>query len=104
MGDTTKIVVLDGYTINPGDNPWTPVEELGDCTIYDRTPPELKLERAIDADVILLSKVKLDAAALQALPKFKYISTTEIFLDKIDRCLCQAREDGGDTIRGMQIG
>ena len=33
------IVILDGYTINPGDNPWTPVEALGNCTIYDRTPP-----------------------------------------------------------------
>ncbi len=84
MGDTTKIVVLDGYTINPGDNPWNQLEELGDCTVYDRTPPELKLERAIDADVILLSKVKLDAAALQSLPKLKYISMLATGYNNVD--------------------
>lgn len=84
MGETTKIVVLDGYTINPGDNPWSPLEELGDCSIYDRTPPELKLERAIDADVILLSKVKLDAAALQSLPKLKYISMLATGYNNVD--------------------
>ena len=84
MSDTTKIVILDGYTINPGDNPWTPLEELGDCTIYDRTPPELKLERAGDADVILVSKVKLDEAALEALPKLKYISMLATGYNNVD--------------------
>lgn len=84
MSDTTKIVILDGYTINPGDNPWTPLEELGNCTIYDRTPPELKLERAGDADVILVSKVKLDQAALEALPKLKYISMLATGYNNVD--------------------
>ena len=41
MTDTAKIVVFDGYTINPGDNPWSKLEALGDCTIYDRTPSEV---------------------------------------------------------------
>lgn len=84
MADTTKIVILDGYTINPGDNPWNPLQALGDCTIYDRTPPELKLERAAEADVILLSKVKLDQAALQALPKLKYISMLATGYNNVD--------------------
>ncbi|MBC7963523.1 MAG: D-2-hydroxyacid dehydrogenase [Steroidobacteraceae bacterium] len=84
MSDTTKIVILDGYTINPGDNPWNPLQELGKCTIYDRTPPELKLERARDADVLLISKVKLDAAALQALPKLKYISMLATGYNNVD--------------------
>ena len=40
-----NIVILDGYTINPGDNPWSPVEAQGECTVYDRTPVDLVLER-----------------------------------------------------------
>ncbi len=84
MAGTNKIVVLDGYTINPGDNPWSSLEALGNCTIYDRTPPELKLERAADAEIILLSKVKLDAAALKALPKLRYISMLATGYNNVD--------------------
>jgi glycerate dehydrogenase len=84
MANSNKIVVLDGYTINPGDNPWNRLEELGDCTIYDRTPPELKLERAAEADIVLVSKVKLDAAALHALPKLKYISMLATGYNNVD--------------------
>ena len=46
-----KIVILDGYTLNPGDLSWKELEELGDCQIYDRTPPALVVQRAIDADI-----------------------------------------------------
>ncbi|HJV66778.1 MAG TPA: D-2-hydroxyacid dehydrogenase [Geomonas sp.] len=84
MSKSSKIVILDGYTINPGDNPWTPLESLGDCTIYDRTPAELKLERARDAEILLLSKVKLDAAALKALPNLKYISMLATGYNNVD--------------------
>lgn len=84
MNSTPKIVILDGYTINPGDNPWSPVEALGDCVIYDRTPPELKLERARDADIILISKCKLDATLLESLPKLKYISMLATGYNNVD--------------------
>lgn len=84
MNNTSKIVILDGYTINPGDNPWSPLEALGDCTIYDRTPPALKLDRARDAEIILLSKVKLDADSLRALPKLKYISLLATGYNNVD--------------------
>ena len=84
MNDTTKIVVLDGYTINPGDNPWDPLLALGDCTIHDRTSPDQKLERAADADVILVSKVKLDQDTLRALPKLKYISMLATGYNNVD--------------------
>jgi glycerate dehydrogenase len=79
-----NIVILDGYTINPGDNPWDSLEALGNCTIYDRTPAELKLERAIDAEIILLSKVKLDEAAMDALPKLKFISMLATGYNNVD--------------------
>lgn len=84
MSDTTSIVILDGYTINPGDNPWNAVEALGNCTIHDRTPPELKVERAKDADIILTSKCKLDAATIEALPKLKYISLLATGYNNVD--------------------
>ncbi len=79
-----KIVILDGYTINPGDNPWTPVEALGECTIYDRTPPELVVERAKDAEVILTSKVKLTGAVLEQLPRLRYISLLATGYNNVD--------------------
>jgi len=83
MSDT-NIVILDGYTINPGDNPWTAVEALGNCVIYDRTSPELKVERARDADIILTSKCKLDADVLEALPRLKYISMLATGYNNVD--------------------
>ena len=84
MTEKTNIVILDGYTINPGDNPWDSLEALGNCTIYDRTPNDIKLERARDAEIILLSKVKLDEAALEALPKLKYISMLATGYNNVD--------------------
>jgi len=79
-----KIVILDGYTINPGDNPWTPVAAQGECTIYDRTPPELVLERAREADIILTSKVKLTAGILAQLPQLRYISLLATGYNNVD--------------------
>lgn len=84
MSTTNTIVILDGYTINPGDNPWDRVTTLGACTIHDRTPSELKIERARDADIILTSKVKLDAATLEALPRLRYISLLATGYNNVD--------------------
>jgi len=84
MSTSPVIVILDGYTINPGDNPWSPVEALGTCVIHDRTPPEAKLERARDAEIILTSKCKLDAATLEALPRLKYISMLATGYNNVD--------------------
>jgi glycerate dehydrogenase len=84
MNTPPTIVILDGYTINPGDNAWSQVEALGNCVIYDRTPPELKLERASDADIILTSKCKLDQSILENLPKLKYISMLATGYNNVD--------------------
>ena len=51
-----KIVVLDGYTLNPGDNPWDPLAALGDLTVYDRTNPEDVLERSRGAEILITNK------------------------------------------------
>ena len=47
-GKMPKIVVLDGHTLNPGDLDWSPLRELGDCVLYDRTPPEEVVPRAAE--------------------------------------------------------
>jgi glycerate dehydrogenase len=65
------IVVLDGYTLNPGDNPWSPLEALGKLTVYDRSPDELVVERARDADIVLTNKTPLGRATLERLPSLR---------------------------------
>lgn len=69
-----RIVVLDGYTLNPGDNPWDEVARLGDLTVYERTPAEHIVLRARDTDVILTNKTPLTAATLAQLPALRFIS------------------------------
>ncbi|MHB1356102.1 MAG: D-2-hydroxyacid dehydrogenase [Anaerolineae bacterium] len=69
-----KIVVLDGYTLNPGDLTWDGLRALGECTIYDRTPIAETVARAKDADIILLNKSPLTAAIIEQLPKLRLVS------------------------------
>ncbi len=68
-----KIVVLDGYPLNPGDLDWSPLKMLGQCAIYPRTPPEQIVERAQNADIILTNKAPLSAETISQLPQLKYI-------------------------------
>ncbi|GFO53643.1 hydroxypyruvate reductase [Geomonas sp. Red276] len=68
-----KLVVLDGFTLNPGDNPWDPVAAHGEITVHDRTPDDLILERCFGADIVLTNKTRMNAATIAALPKLKLI-------------------------------
>jgi glycerate dehydrogenase len=68
-----KIVVLDGYTLNPGDLSWAGLRTLGDVIIYDRTPIDNILERALDADILLTNKTPLPGDIINNLPALKYI-------------------------------
>ena len=68
-----KLVVLDGYTLNPGDNPWDEVAAFGELTVYDRTPPELIIERCQGARIVLTNKTPLRQEALSGLPELKLI-------------------------------
>ena len=79
-----KIVVLDGYTLNPGDNPWTPVEELGELTVYDRSTREEALERAQGAAVVLTNKTPITRDMIRELPELKYIGVLATGYDVID--------------------
>jgi len=68
-----KIVVLDGYTLNPGDLSWRGLEELGTLQVYDRTEASLILERAQGAELALTNKTPLTAETLKQLKSLRYI-------------------------------
>ena len=79
-----KIVVLDAYAGNPGDLSWDEVRKLGDCDIYDRTAPELVIDRARDAEAVLTNKVPLHRKEIEALPKLKYIGVMATGFNVVD--------------------
>lgn len=69
-----KIVVLDGHTLNPGDNPWILLEELGELNVYDRSTPSEVRKRVADADIILTNKTPLTRDIIQDASHLKFIS------------------------------
>lgn len=79
-----KIVELDGYAANPGDLSWDGLKELGDFVLYDRTNSEDVVERAKDADAILINKIKITDEILAQLPKLKYIGELATGYNNID--------------------
>lgn len=79
-----KIVELDGYAANPGDISWDGLKELGGLTIYPRTAPEEVVERAKEADAILINKVNITEAVLEQLPKLKYIGVLATGYNVVD--------------------
>lgn len=79
-----KIVVLDGYTENPGDLSWEWLKKYGEVEIYDRTPEEVVYERSKDAEVIITNKVPFNRERVERLPKLKYIGITAAGYNIID--------------------
>ena len=68
-----NIVVLDGYTLNPGDLSWAELEALGPCVVYDRTPPDKIIERAAGSEIVLINKTVLTRQVIEQLPRLRYI-------------------------------
>jgi glycerate dehydrogenase len=68
-----QIVVLDGYTLNPGDQDWSGLDSLGELVVYDRTAESQIIERAANAEIVLTNKTPLSAEMLHQLPKLRYI-------------------------------
>ncbi len=68
-----KIVVLDGYTLNPGDLNWNGFEALGDITVYDRTEPGEIISRIGDAEAVIVNKCPITEETMKACPKMRYI-------------------------------
>ena len=79
-----KIVILDGYSANPGDLSWQPLEQIGELTVYDRTKPEDTIERAKDAEIILTNKVLIKRPEIEQLPKLKYIGVLATGYNVVD--------------------
>lgn len=79
-----KIVILDGYTANPGDLSWKPLEEIGEVVIYDRTPPSETVSRAADAEVIVTNKVIISKEVMQQLPKLRYVGVAATGYNVVD--------------------
>lgn len=79
-----NIVVLDGFTMNPGDLSWSELEKLGTLKVYDRTLPEQLLERAADAEVVLTNKTVINASSLRNMPKLKYVGVLATGYNVVD--------------------
>lgn len=94
-----RIVVLDGYTLNPGDLSWEELEALaGELILYDRTPPERIVERAQGADLILTNKTPLSSETLQRLTQLRYIGVLATGFDVVD---VQAAAEQGITVTNI---
>lgn len=92
-----KIVVLDGYALNPGDLDWNVLTQINgqiiaDLVVYDRTPADLVIERAIDADIVVFNKVTMSADVIRQLPKLKVLAITATGTNNID--FAQAKKQG----------
>jgi glycerate dehydrogenase len=88
----TSIVVLDGYTLNPGDLSWDELKQLGEVTLYDRTSPEDIPSRAAHAEIVLTNKTPLSGETLAKLPKLRYIGVLATGYNIVD--IHAARERG----------
>ena len=79
-----RIVVLDGYTLSPGDLSWKDLEVLGQCSIYDRTPADQTIQRADGAEIVLTNKTVLSAEVIEHLEALKYISVLATGYNVVD--------------------
>ena len=79
-----RIVVLDGYTLNPGDLSWDGLAALGELTVHDRTPPEAVVERAAGCRYVFTNKARLPAETIRQLPDLAYIGVLATGYDVVD--------------------
>lgn len=90
-----KIVVLDGYTVNPGDLSWDGLAALGDLVVYDRTPQSNEqeiIEKIGDAELVLVKKIFITPNIIDACPNMKYINMLATGYNMID--VAYAKEKG----------
>ena len=79
-----KIVVLDGYTENPGDLSWEALAALGELTVYDRTPADEIVSRISDAEIVITNKTPITRATMDACPNMRYIAVLATGYNVID--------------------
>lgn len=98
MKNKMKIVVLDGYGLNPGDLSWEGMQALGEFTVYDRTAPDELLDRAADAEVLLTNKTVITAEDMASLPSLKYIGVLATGYNIVD---IQAAKERGIIVTNI---
>lgn len=86
-----KIVVLDGYGLNPGDLSWEPIEAIGDLTVYPRTGDEEFDDHAANADILLTNKTAITDERISRLPKLKYIGVLATGYNVVDTEAARSR-------------
>ena len=79
-----KIVILDGYTENPGDLSWGGFQALGSLKVYDRTPENLIVERIGDADAVITNKTPISRATFDACPSVRYVGVLATGYNVVD--------------------
>lgn len=87
-----NIVVLDGYTLNPGDLSWDALKKFGNLKVYERTAPDLTQERATDAEILFTNKTVIDHDLIARLPNLKFICVLATGTNVVD--LAAAAEHG----------
>ena len=86
-----KIVVLDGFTANPGDLSWEGFTRLGECEIHERSRPEEVVSRASGASIVLTNKAVIDADAIARLPDLRYVGVVATGYNNVDVSAARAR-------------
>ena len=86
-----KIVVLDGFTLNPGDLSWAGLEALGPCNVHERTPPDQVAARCVAADIVITNKALLPREVIAVLPKLRFISVTATGFNIVDAAAARER-------------
>ena len=86
-----KIVVLDGFAVNPGDLSWEFLKKYGEPVIYDKTPDSLAAERCADAEAVFSNRAVISEFFLEKCPKIRYISALGTGYDMIDLEACKKR-------------
>ena len=81
---TMKVVVVDGYTLNPGDLSWGRLKGLAECEIYDRSEAEETIELCKDADIVITNKIIFDKNIIESLAKLKLIAVTATGYNVVD--------------------
>jgi glycerate dehydrogenase len=79
-----RIVVVDGYALNPGDLTWAPLRDLGELAVYDRMPADEIVGSAAGADAVLTNKVPFRSACLAQLPRLRYLGVLATGYDIVD--------------------
>jgi len=87
-----QIVVLDGYTLNPGDLSWDDLESLGPLTVHDRTPPEETVARAAHAEIVLTNKTALPREVIEQLPHLRYVGVLATGYNIVDAAAARERD------------